>query len=61
VIRQGVEDLCAGKDVETDKKDIVGEEHESSKFISKSRSSKGFISKITYQVDSLVLGVERTI
>jgi hypothetical protein len=48
VIGQGVEDLGAGKDMETNEKDVVGEQHETSKLISKSSSSKGLISEITY-------------
>jgi hypothetical protein len=56
VIGQGVEDLGAGKDMETNKKDVVGEQHETSELISKSSSSKGFISKITYGGHSSVLG-----
>jgi hypothetical protein len=56
VIGQGVEDLGAGKDMETNKKDVVGEQHETSELIGKSSSSKGFISEITYYGFSSDLG-----
>ena len=48
VIRQSVEDLGTSKDVEADKKDVVGEQHEPAEFIGNSTLSKGVISKITY-------------
>ena len=48
MIRQGVKDLGTGKDVEADKDDVVGEQHEPGEFISNSALSKGVVSKITY-------------
>jgi hypothetical protein len=55
VIRQGVKDLGTSKDVEADKKDIVGEQHEPGESISNSALSKCVVSKIAY-CPALVLG-----
>jgi len=48
VIRQGVEDLGTGKDVEADENNVVGEQHEPRECIGNSALSKGVVSKITY-------------
>jgi hypothetical protein len=57
VIRQGVKDLGTGKDVEANKDDVVGEQHEAGEFISNSALPKGVVSKITYcPANSSVLG-----
>jgi hypothetical protein len=57
VIRQGVKDLGTGKDVEADKKDVVGKQHEPGEFISNSALPKSVVSKIAYcPANSSVLG-----
>lgn len=48
VIGQSVYDLGTGKDVEADKNDVVGEQHESGKDVGNFALSKGVVSKITY-------------
>jgi hypothetical protein len=48
MIRQCVDDLSAGKDVEADENNIIGEKHERRKYISNSALPKGIVSKITY-------------
>lgn len=47
VVRQRVEDLGTGKDVEADQKDVIGEQHEGSECVSNPALSKGVVSKIT--------------
>jgi hypothetical protein len=54
MIRESIEDLCGCKDMETDEKDVVGEQHEPAEFISQSALSKHMISKIAYE-RSLIL------
>lgn len=49
MIRQSIENLGPGKDVEADQNDIVGEQHKPSEFISKSSLAKGVVSEITYR------------
>lgn len=48
MIREGVENLCAGQDVETDEQDVVRKQHESGECISNFALSKGVVSKVTY-------------
>lgn len=48
MIRQSIENLGPGKDVEAYQNDVVREQHKSSEFISKSSLSKGIVSEITY-------------
>lgn len=51
MIRQGVQNLGTGEDVEADQKDVVGEQHEPGPFISNAALSKGIVSKITDVLD----------
>lgn len=47
VIRQGVENLSPGEDVETNEEDVVGEEHKPRELISNPALSKCIVSKVT--------------
>lgn len=55
MIRQRIKDLSTGKDVETDKKNIVGEQHKSGESISNSTLSESIESKITNVLNLRVL------
>ena len=55
MIREGVEDFCGGKDMETDEKNVVGEQHEAAEFISKPALSKDVISKIACERSLVVV------
>ena len=48
MIGEGIEDFGRCEDMETDEKDVVGEQHESTKLIGKSAFSKDMISEITF-------------
>lgn len=47
MIRERVENLIAGQDVETDEQDVVGKQHEGTEYIGYLALSKDVISKVT--------------
>lgn len=55
VIAERIQNLCSRQDVEANEQDIVGQQHEPSKLISKFTLSKGKISKVADIPDGRVL------
>lgn len=55
MIRKGVDDLGAGEDVETDEKNIIGQQHESTELIGPATLPEYGISKIANVFDVRVL------
>lgn len=54
MIRESVEDLGSGENMEADEKDVVGQQHESSKLIGNPALSKSIVSKVTWGLLVLV-------
>ena len=50
MIGEGVEDFCGSQDVETNEKDVVGQQHEPTELIRNPALSKDVVSKITCEV-----------
>lgn len=55
VIGEGIDDLGAGKDVETDQQDVVGKEHESGEVVCNHGFAKDFVAEVADVFDVRVL------
>lgn len=59
MVRESIDDFCAGEDVEADKKNVVCQQHTAAEFIRKPAFPKDFVSEITDVPDMTITQIQR--
>lgn len=55
MVGKSIDDSSTGEDMETDKKDVVGQKHEATEFVCESTFAKDVISKVAYRAEQLLV------